>query len=273
MSQTETERTVFVQNISAETTEKSLRKCFSRFGKVLSASLCRKKAPTKTTATGFVVFEDAEDAKKCLSKQPSKKTALVDENSAVTLDGKELFVLPAFSKEETKKQNSRNLHLLEVGTVFSGSAAEEKTPEDVLKLRRKIEDNKRKKIKNTSVYVSETRLSVHNIPYSVDEKELKKVFQKAGENKPKQVKVVRRDEDKKRPHCGFGFVEFLKHDSALRALKKLNNNPDVLQSKTRLVVGFALENKVAVKERQTRLSGMKQGAETNTGHGDVKHRK
>ena len=54
-----------------------------------------------------------------------------------------------------------------------------------------LETVKRQKLKNPNIFVSSTRLSVHNIPVNVDEKQLKKVFLKACGDKTALVNEVR----------------------------------------------------------------------------------
>ena len=48
---------------------------------------------------------------------------------------------------------------------------------------------------------------------------------------------------------GFGFVSFSRHEHALKALRKLNNNPKIFKADRRPIVEFAIENLSALKKR------------------------
>lgn len=56
---------------------------------------------------------------------------------------------------------------------------------------------------------------------------------------------------------GFGYVTFTRHEHALTALNKLNNNPDVFTSDKRPIVEFALENRKAIEAKKRRVKKMK----------------
>ena len=49
---------------------------------------------------------------------------------------------------------------------------------------------KRLRLKNPNIFVSTTRLCVHNLPTSIDEKELKKIFLTAAGNKARITEVM-----------------------------------------------------------------------------------
>lgn len=52
---------------------------------------------------------------------------------------------------------------------------------------------------------------------------------------------------------GFGFVEFSEHAHALKALRHLNNNPDVFTPDRRPIVEFSVENMVALNRKKYRV--------------------
>lgn len=47
---------------------------------------------------------------------------------------------------------------------------------------------------------------------------------------------------------GYGFIEFARHAHALGCLRRLNNNPELVDGR-RLIVEFAIENSVLLKQR------------------------
>jgi nucleolar protein 4 len=152
------------------------------------------------------------------------------------------------TKQDEKSKDKRNLYLAMEGGAFAwycharsrlvviapeSEAAQGVSKEDMEK-RIRGEKDKRTKLNNPNFFVchcrlvscsrsplqvSNTRLSVRNIPLTVDEKRLKKIFLDAardtGPNAPKlkQVKLMR-EKDRLdlsgRPKSkGIGFVEFM----------------------------------------------------------------
>jgi len=122
---------------------------------------------------------------------------------------------------------------------------------------------KKEKLKNPNFFISTTRLSIRNIPVTVDEKEIVSLF--IEEVKPrakdlgiastknaliKQIKIIRdpgRLDSKKVPRSkGYGFIEFKDPEIALTALRAVNNNPKYFSDSKRLIVEFALENSQAL---------------------------
>lgn len=104
---------------------------------------------------------------------------------------------------------------------------------------------------------------MRNLPKSVTDKQLKKLFLDAVATAPaaaepgfkkdiriRQVKIVMGENERSK---GFGFVEFEDHDHALIGLREVNNSPKYFGEKRRLLVEFALEDKRVVEGRQKRL--------------------
>jgi nucleolar protein 4 len=56
---------------------------------------------------------------------------------------------------------------------------------------------------------------------------------------------------------GFGFVAFVEHIHALKALRHLNNNPNIFTPQKRPIVEFSIENKVALNKKKHREKGNK----------------
>mmetsp|Transcript_129 Transcript_129/g.210 ORF Transcript_129/g.210 Transcript_129/m.210 type:complete len:202 (+) Transcript_129:1062-1667(+) len=124
--------------------------------------------------------------------------------------------------------------------------------------RSKAEKQKQLKLKNPNYVVSKVRLSIRNLPLEFDEKELKTLCQthatqKSDEEdkkkklpKIRQVKIIRSadrtDKHGKARSKRFGFVEFVKHEEALRCLRSLNNNPAIFTKSQRPIVEFSLDD-------------------------------
>lgn len=63
---------------------------------------------------------------------------------------------------------------------------------------------------------------------------------------------------------GFGFVGFAEHNHALKALRNLNNNPNIFTPEKRPIVEFSIENRVALNKKKYRLNANK-----NRGKDDI----
>lgn len=136
-------------------------------------------------------------------------------------------------------------------------------PPAEMKKRQKLWNETKEKLKNVNFKVSDTRISILNIPKTVDETKLREIAQRAFKVPTKiiQSKIVREkdrfDKDGKPASKGFGFVEFRKHEDALRALRFLNNNPDIFSETVRPIVTFAIDNtfKLQRHERAKEFGG------------------
>eukprot|EP01126_Amoeba_proteus_P033046 TRINITY_DN3228_c0_g1_i2.p1 TRINITY_DN3228_c0_g1~~TRINITY_DN3228_c0_g1_i2.p1 ORF type:complete len:359 (-),score=113.53 TRINITY_DN3228_c0_g1_i2:397-1473(-) len=160
--------------------------------------------------------------------------------------------------KEKKAKDKRNLHLAEIGIIKEGSAKAEGIPKQEMEKRTRAWKEKKLKLASPNFHVSPTRLAVRNIPKSVDEKQLKEIFKKAGEGKIVQVKLVRDpaalDQRGQAMSRGFGFVEFSLHSDALKALHATNNKPNLIPELSRgssFIVDFALENVLKLQKRKT----------------------
>lgn len=217
--------------------------------------------------------------------------------SKFTLRGRVLSIVKAVDRNEAhnimemnqqrrRKEDRRNIYLLQEGVIFPDSlSAKLLTPSEVNKRVTSYSFRKNLLAKNPNLYISKTRLSVRNLPLTVDESTLKKLgkesvkkFKEEVENEErkdltesekmegwnrkvdvKQAKVIRAkdriDKTTQKPRSkGYGFLEFTQHAHALAALRHLNNNPELFGERKRLIVEFAVENSIIVKKRSGRLS-------------------
>lgn len=251
------ESSVFIRNLSFDTDQESLKNFMKQFGWVDYCLICVDKTTGHSKGSAFVRFKKKESADKCLSN---------DEGS-LYLDGRRLFidrVIPKnnlekqLKEKKEKKRDLRNLYLAREGFIHAGSQAAEGVSEIDLKKRLALEVKKRKLLQILTNYVSETRLCIHNLPESIDDKKLKKLFLAAADDASAKIieaRVMknRQASGKLGKSKGFGFVEFTQHQHALTALRRLNNNPDIFTSQKRPIVEFAIEDKVALNKRKKRM--------------------
>ncbi|KAG7395122.1 RNA-binding protein 28 [Phytophthora boehmeriae] len=208
------DRTLFIRNLSFQTSEDGLREFFQTFGAVEYARVVYDKGSGLSKGVGFVRFKSVDvasqvlargeqnhvgDDKKKHKKDKKKKenlftlSALADGgDDALTLDGRQLVVTRAVSKtdagkladsnaRERRRLDKRNMYLAYEGTlnVNKMADAELELPKmDIDKRRRAIRE-KKAKLQNPMYFVSPMRLSVRNLSTALDDRQLKKLFHDA----------------------------------------------------------------------------------------------
>ncbi|XP_072045384.1 LOW QUALITY PROTEIN: RNA-binding protein 28-like [Amphiura filiformis] len=259
-------KTLFVRNVPFEATDEDLTEIFGKFGRLEVCRVVMDKDTEHSKGSAFVKYVSKEEAEKCL-----RKASAQDEK--FTLDGRRLEVTMALPRndiegmrkalkkqEKSVNKDKRNLYLLREGLVREGTQAAKGVSEADMAKRTKVENIKRNKLKNINIFISPTRMVVHNLPKTVDDAKLKKIFLEAAVDKKARVTESRVMRDMKRPNAegtcqplGFAFVEFTEHEHALTALRHVNNNPTYFGENKRPIVGFSLENKIALEAKQKRL--------------------
>ncbi|KAH7426863.1 hypothetical protein KP509_10G020200 [Ceratopteris richardii] len=261
--------TIFIKNLPFDTDKRSLKKLFSKFGKVKSVYLVLNSKTKRPKGTAFLEFFEADGAEAALSAgKTSGDTS--DFHAGICFGGRKLEILKAVEKKSAQalgKERSeqvvvdrRNLYLLKEGKIEDGSSAALGVSEHDIQKRRQLEQVKAIKLRSPNFHVSKTRLVVHNIPKSFVESELKDLFLKAVKSRAtkqhptvKELKILR-DEAKADKSRGIAFVEFTEHEHALVALRVLNNNPEVFSPDRRPIVEFAIENIQMLRKRKASAS-------------------
>nr|CAH7733611.1 unnamed protein product [Callosobruchus chinensis] len=253
-------KTIFVRNVPFDASNEDLRKCMLQYGPVYYALICIDRLTEHSKGTAFVKFVNKEDADKALSA-----------GTELTLLGNILDCFPALHRdlvqkkaEEKKEANkgskdSRNLYLVKEGVILAGSkAAHGVSPTDMAK-RLQIEQYKTQVLRNLNMFVSRERLVVYNLPPSWDDMKLRLLLQKyaGGDAVITEARVMRDLRNLDANGVGkskeYGFVSFTKHEHALKALRSLNNNPNIFSPQKRPILSFSIENKVMIKAKQKRL--------------------
>ncbi|XP_073435337.1 RNA-binding protein 28 isoform X2 [Dendrobates tinctorius] len=261
-------KTLFIRNLSFNSEEDDIEELLLRYGEIKHVRIVLHPDTEHSKGCAFVQFVNKESAEKCLAAAKDES-----ENGGLKLAGRKLFMDLAVSREEAQKlrqkkvkkpTGTRNLYLAREGLIREGTkAAEGVSPEDMAK-RTRFEQIKRIKLKSQKIFVSKTRLCVHNIPKSVDDKKLRQLLlTAAGGDRSVKIKECRVMRDLKSvpgnpkgKSLGFAFVEFVDHEHALAALRQMNNNPDLFGPKKRPIVEFSLEDmdKLKLKERRAQRS-------------------
>ncbi|XP_075713679.1 RNA-binding protein 28 [Rhinoderma darwinii] len=261
-------KTLFIRNLSFNSEEEDVEELLLKYGNIKYVRIVLHPDTEHSKGCAFVQFVDKESTEKCLAAAKDES-----ENGGLKLAGRKLFVDLAVSRDEAgklrqtkvkKPTGTRNLYLAREGLIREGTkAAEGVSPEDMAK-RTRFEDLKRQKLRSQNIFVSQTRLCVHNIPKSVDDKKLRQLFLNAAGGsrsvKIKECRVMRNIKGMEGnimgQSLGYAFVAFIEHEHALAALRQVNNNPDLFGPKKRPIVEFSLEdmNKLKIKERRVQRS-------------------
>ncbi|CAG8795495.1 46225_t:CDS:10, partial [Gigaspora margarita] len=288
---------------------------FRPFGPLRYCVITRDDTTGRSRGTGFVCFEHKKHADACLEEVKNvghigfdsieRSESLTNEkkrkgiiyksvltadpsNSQAhkfTLHGRVLSIVKAVDRDEAhrlteenknkkQREDRRNIYLIKEGDAALLTSSE------VVKRSASFSTRKNLLAKNPNLFISKTRLSVRNLPLSVDEKKLKnlgkesiKKFKEEVKNGKrvdltkteklegwdklvhiKQAKIVRSKDRidstmQKLRSKGYGFLEYTQHSHALASLRYLNNNPDIFGEKRRLIVEFAIENNIILKKR------------------------
>lgn len=253
------EFTIFVKNLSFDTTNDDLRECFKKYGPIKYALTVRDPVSGHSRGTAFVRFLKRESVNLCL-----QQTGLM------TLNNNTLEIYPSLTRQKIKSletgktvqepKDTRNMYLLREGMVLAGSAAAEGVSATDMSKRLRLEQVKSQMLKNLNRFLSKDRLTIHNLPEHYDDEKLRKVVAARTGLKPVECRIMRENkptaEHPKGKPKGFGFLSFKKHEDALNVLRKLNNNPDVFSANHRPIVSFSIEDMkvLNIKERRTERS-------------------
>nr|XP_045016826.1 RNA-binding protein 28 [Jaculus jaculus] len=258
-------KTVFIRNLSFDSEEEELGELLQQFGDLKYVRIVLHPDTEHSKGCAFAQFMTQEAAQKCLTAASPEA-----EGGGLKLDGRQLKVDLAVTREEaaklqTKKvkkpTGTRNLYLAREGLIRAGTKAAEGVSVADMAKRERFELLKHQKLKNQNIFVSQTRLCLHNLPKAVDDKQLRQLLLNAtrGE-KGVHIKECRVMRDLKAVHgktkglsLGYAFAEFQAHEHALRALRHINNNPEIFGPQKRPIVEFSLEDRRKLQAKELRI--------------------
>uniref|UniRef100_A0A8D2AYH0 RNA-binding protein 28 n=1 Tax=Sciurus vulgaris TaxID=55149 RepID=A0A8D2AYH0_SCIVU len=258
-------KTVFIRNLSFDSEEEELGELLQQFGDLKYVRVVLHPDTEHSKGCAFAQFMTQEAAQKCLAAA-SPET----EGGGLKLDGRQLKVDLAVTRDEaaklqTKKvkkpTGTRNLYLAREGLIRAGTKAAEGVSAADMAKRERFELLKHQKLKDQNIFVSRTRLCLHNLPKAVDDKWLRKLLLNATKGeKGVRIKECRVMRDLKGVHgktkgqsLGYAFAEFQEHEHALRALRHINNNPEIFGTQKRPIVEFSLEDRRKLKMKELRI--------------------
>ncbi|XP_054716189.1 RNA-binding protein 28-like [Uloborus diversus] len=251
-------KTVFIRNVSFSTTEEDLEELMEEYGECEYCLLCIDKLTEHPKGTAFVKFKEKDAAQKLVTDS--------EKDPGIFLDGRKLTCNYAMSREDITQKNDatkkpkdkRNLNLLKCSVIIPGSKEAEGVSQSDMAHRLQLEMFKKEKLKNTNFCVSDNRLIIHNLPETLKDGELRKLCKTAAGKgavvtEARVMRNFRNIDAKGVPTSkGFGFVSFVRHEDALKALQHLNNNPNIFTFHKRPIVEFSIENKVALLSKERR---------------------
>lgn len=147
--------------------------------------------------------------------------------------------------------------------ILAGTKAAEGVSASDMAKRLQVEQYKTQILRNLNMFVSRNRLIIHNLPASWDDAKLRNLFKRyAGEGAViKEARVMRNLRNVDSKGIGkskeYGFVSFAQHEHALKALRAINNNPDIFTPHKRPIVAFSIENRSKINAKEKRLMNSK----------------
>ncbi|XP_062469638.1 RNA-binding protein 28 [Pezoporus occidentalis] len=260
-------RTVFIRNLSFDTEEEALGTLLQRFGELKYVRVVLHPDTEHSKGCAFAQFQTQEAAQKCLEAAQGD-----GEGGGLRLDGRLLRMDQAVTREEARKlrgckepkpAGTRNLYLAREGLIRAGTKAAEGVSDADMAKRARFEELKAQKLRDPNIFVSRTRLCIHNLPKAIDSTHLRQVLRRllGGGGKGPCIKECRvmREQRGQGQSLGFAFVGFGTHEEALGALRSINNNPRLFGAHKRPIVEFSLEDrrKLKLKEQRTQRSLLK----------------
>ncbi|XP_076231608.1 RNA-binding protein 28 [Calliopsis andreniformis] len=250
-------KTLFLKNVPFSVKNEQLKKYMEQFGPIYYALVCIDPITEYSKGTAFVKFKNIEDANKCL--EAGNELEIDDQRLEVqrALDRNEIE-----NKENSKQQkykDSRNLYLVREGVILAGSPAAVGVSATDMAKRLQLEQWKSQILRNLNMFVSRVRLVVHNLPPTLDDVKLRKIFERHSPPKAvvREARVMRdlRNVNLKGVEKSkeYGFVSFTTHEDALQTLRNVNNNPNIFTPYRRPIVSFSIENRVMVNAKQRRI--------------------
>lgn len=270
-------KTVFLKNVPFSVKNEELKKYMEQFGPVYYALICVDSLTEHSKGTAFVKFKNIEDAEKCLSAgtELRLRDAILEAHRALHKND----ITNKNNLKHQKEKDSRNLYLVKEGVIMAGSPAAVGVSATDMAKRLQLERWKSQILRNLNMFVSRVRLVVQNLPSSLDDVKLRLIFKKYSGTKAiiREARIMRDLKNIDSKGVGrskeYGFVTFTKHEDALKALRAINNNPNIFSPHKRPIVAFSIENRIMVNAKQRRIQKSQARNPLYSGNKDQKQNK
>lgn len=143
----EHEFTIFVKNMSFETTDQDLLECFKPYGPIKYAIVVKDHVSGHSKGSGFVKFLRKESVNQCLQQTGLIKLHHFELDIMPSLPRQKIQSLESQKKHVDPKDN-RHLYLTKEGTVIAGSTAAEGVSATDMSKRLRLEQIKTTMLKN-----------------------------------------------------------------------------------------------------------------------------
>uniref|UniRef100_A0A452H9U9 RRM domain-containing protein n=1 Tax=Gopherus agassizii TaxID=38772 RepID=A0A452H9U9_9SAUR len=176
------------RNLAFDTEEEELGEMLEQFGDLKYVRIVLHPDTEHSRGCAFAQFTTQEAAQKCLEAAQDDS-----EGGGLRLGGRRLHLDLAVSRDEAQKlraqkvkkpTGTRNLYLAREGLIRAGTQAAEGVSTSDMAKRARFEELKRQKLKDQNIFVSRTRLCIHNLPKAVDDKQLRQLLLRAAGGRP-----------------------------------------------------------------------------------------
>ncbi|XP_010830067.1 PREDICTED: RNA-binding protein 28 [Bison bison bison] len=274
-------KTVFIRNLSFDSEEEDLGELLQQFGDLKYVRIVLHPDTEHSKGCAFAQFMTQEAAQKCLeAASPEAETQIPlcpGQHSPLGPLERACIIHITFLLLLSENSLADVLAFFPLSAVIRAGtkAAEGVSAADMAK-RERFELLKHQKLKDQNIFVSRTRLCLHNLPKAVDDKQLRKLLLNStrGE-KAVRIKECRVMRDLKGAYgkikgqsLGYAFAEFQEHEHALAALRHINNNPEIFGPQKRPIVEFSLEDRRKLKVKELRIQRSQQKVKSKPGTGE-----
>jgi len=193
---------VFVGNLSFNTTDEGLAEAFKNCGKIVSSNIITRGRNKRSLGYGFLEFETIAAANAAVAAMNKKE-----------LDGRPINVEVARPRPEGEENNNNNNSGNKRAPRNRGPRKNNAEGDAPAAERKQRAPRNTDRVPQENKTPSKTTLFVANLPFSVDNDGLKKIYE--GLKAKDQHVILRRNGRSK----GYGFVEFGSESDQLAALK------------------------------------------------------
>ncbi|BFU23841.1 RNA recognition motif domain containing protein [Entamoeba histolytica HM-3:IMSS] len=256
-------RTIFIQNLSFETSEEELKEKMGEYGEVSYCKICMDKEKGISRGTGFVCFRKRGVAEKVIEEAYMFSGS---KESDIEIDGRRLILQKAINKEQAQDRSNskkkkkegikdnRNVSLAMVGQKTKEEYLQLGLTPSEAKMRLKAQMERNKKLKNVNFCVNKYRVCVRNIPKNTNKKMIMETFGKyCSKGKISDIKIIKGERGKA---IGYCFLTFTSAEDAYQFVEKVNESLQFKEQR-RVMVEFSIDDMVKLHKFKAEIERRK----------------
>ncbi|EKE41969.1 hypothetical protein ENUP19_0139G0001 [Entamoeba nuttalli] len=256
-------RTIFIQNLSFETSEEELKEKMGEYGEVSYCKICMDKEKGISRGTGFVCFRRRGVAEKVIEEAYMFSGS---KESDIEIDGRRLILQKAIKKEQAKDtsnskkkkkegiKDNRNVSLAMVGQKTKEEYLQLGLTPSEAKMRLKAQMERNKKLKNVNFCVNKYRVCVRNIPKNTNKKMIKETFGKyCSKGKISDIKIIKGERGKA---IGYCFLTFTSAEDAYQFVEQVNESLQFKEQR-RVMAEFSIDDMVKLHKFKAEMERRK----------------